>query len=84
MSKETAMMSALFVGDAAARVVLGLSPWILPVIAVAAKLTYDHARSALRGECAPSRPDGKGNAGREGRPDQENLPDCITAKLAGK
>ena len=41
-------MSALFAGDAAAGVMLGLSPWILPVIAVAAKLTYDHARSAFR------------------------------------
>ncbi len=27
----------------------GLSPWIIPVIAVAAKRTYDRARQTLRG-----------------------------------
>lgn len=42
-------MTALFVGHAAANAALGVSPWIIPVIAVAAKRTYDRARDTLRG-----------------------------------
>jgi len=42
-------MTALFVGHAAANAVLGLSPWLIPVIAVAAKRSYDRTRDALRG-----------------------------------
>jgi|HubBroStandDraft_6_1064221.scaffolds.fasta_scaffold565662_2 hypothetical protein len=42
-------MTALFVGHTAANAVLGLSPWIIPVIAVAAKRTYDRGRDTLRG-----------------------------------
>jgi hypothetical protein len=42
-------MVALLVGHTAANAVLGLSPWIIPVIAVAAKRTYDRALDTLRG-----------------------------------
>jgi hypothetical protein len=61
-------MSALFVGDSASIAVLGLSPWIIPLIAVAAKLTYDQTRDAHRGEFPPKRSGQEGDAGRQGRP----------------
>jgi hypothetical protein len=49
-------MSALFMGDRASLVVLGFSPWIIPVIAAALKLTCDQTRRAFRGEFPQSPP----------------------------
>ncbi len=41
-------MSALITGSASAAVVTALSPWILPLIAIAAKRKEDEARAAGR------------------------------------
>ena len=60
------MMSALFVGDTASTAVVALSPWIIPLIALAAKLTHDQTRNERRSEF-PRRPDDRENAGREDR-----------------
>ena len=49
-------MTALFVGHAAANAALGVSPWIIPVIAVAAKRTYDRARDRARDTLRGGRP----------------------------
>jgi hypothetical protein len=66
-----------FVG-AAALVLLGLSPWILPSIAVAAaKMTREEARGACRGELAQDRAGERGHGHGDGR-----AQDCIDAKLA--
>jgi len=59
-------MSALFVGDTASTAVLALSPWIIPLIAVAAKLTYDQTRNAYRSEFPRPPSDGE-KAGGEDR-----------------
>jgi hypothetical protein len=78
-------MSALFVGHAASTVVLGLSPWIIPLIAVAAKLTYDQARDTFRSESSQNRSSREGNAGREGGARHQEVPqDYIKARMAGK
>jgi len=42
-------MTALFVGHTASHALLGLSPWLLPVIALAAKQAVDRTREAWRG-----------------------------------
>jgi hypothetical protein len=74
-------MSALFVGDAASAAVLSLSPWIIPVIAVAVKLTYDQTRSTLRSTFLSDRPpDQKDAAGEDRSRAQEALHDGIKAK----
>jgi hypothetical protein len=79
------MMSALMVGDTASIAVLGLSPWIIPLIAVAAKLTYDQTRNAIRGELPPKRPSDDENVGREDGPLGRQAPHgCIKAHMAGK
>ena len=76
-------MSALFVGDAASAAVLSLSPWIIPVIAVALKLTYDQTRGTLRSKFIRNRPSvGKHAAGEDHPGDQEALHDCREAKTA--
>jgi hypothetical protein len=74
-------MSALFVGDAASAAVLSLSPWIIPVIAVAVKQTYDQTRSTLRGTCRQDRSRGKKDpAGEDRSRAEEDLHGCIGAK----
>jgi hypothetical protein len=78
-------MSALFVGDTASIAVLGLSPWIIPLIAVAAKLTYDQTRSTIRGELPQQRPSDGENAGRKDGPCGQEAPHgCMGANTAGK
>lgn len=78
-------MSALFVGDTASSVVLGLSPWIIPLIAVAAKLTYDQTRNVHQGESPQGRPTHKGDAGQEHRPRHQDAPnEHVETKMAGK
>ncbi len=78
-------MSALFVGDTASAVVLGLSPWIIPLIAVATKLTYDQARGAFRSESPQDRSSREGNAAREGGARHQEVPhEHIKARMAGK
>jgi hypothetical protein len=64
---------------------LGLSPWIIPSIAAAARMTHDEARDACRSELGENRSGDRGNA-RIDRParDQEALYECSEAKLAGK
>ena len=47
-------MSALLVGHMASHALPAVSPWLIPVFAVAAKRTLDRARDALR--------DGRGRA----------------------
>jgi hypothetical protein len=70
---------------AASLVVLGLSPWILPSIAVAAKITHEEARNACRSEFGQNRSGDRGNARTDGRSrNQRALRECIQAKLAGK
>jgi hypothetical protein len=72
-------MSALLVGDGASTAVLSLSPWIIPVIAVAVKLTYDQTRSTLRSTFLLPR--GKRDAVGEDRScAEEDLHDSIGAK----
>jgi len=72
-------MSALFVGDRASTAVLSLSPWLIPVIAVAVSLTYDQSRDTLRSTFL--RPRGKKDAAGEDRSRaEEDLHDGIGAK----
>jgi hypothetical protein len=61
-------MRALFMGDIASMAVLGFSPWVIPLIAVAARLTFDHARNACWGNVPQNRPCDKDNAASENRP----------------
>jgi hypothetical protein len=78
-------MRALFMGDAASMAVLGFSPWVIPLIAVAAKLRYDQTRNVFRREFPQNRSSHEGNAGREGRPrDQNAMNERIRAKMGGK
>ena len=73
-----------FVGPATL-VLLTLSPWILPAIAAAAKLTHEEARNACRSEFGQNRSGDRGNARTEGRSrNQQQVHECIAAKLAGK
>ena len=68
-----------------AAVLLAVSPWILPSIAAAAKLTHEEARNACRSEFGQNRSGDRGNARTEGRSrNQQQVHDCIAAKLAGK
>jgi hypothetical protein len=77
-------MSALLAGDTASIAVLGVSPWIIPLIAVAAKLTYDQTRNGRRRDF-PDRPSDNKNAGPEDRPrDRDALHEHIRTSLAGK
>lgn len=69
----------------AASTVLAVSPWILPAIAAAAKLTHEEARNACRGEFPQNRSGDRGNARTDGQTrNQQTLHACIEAKLAGK
>jgi hypothetical protein len=64
---------------------LALSPWILPSIAAAAKLTHEEARNACRSEFGQNRSGDRGNARTEGSSrNQQQVRECIAAKLAGK
>jgi hypothetical protein len=73
-----------FIG-AGTLVLLGLSPWILPSIAAAAKLTHEEARNACRSEVGQNRSGDRGNARADGRPrNQQALHACIEAKLGGR
>jgi hypothetical protein len=73
-------MSALFAGHAASTVVLGFSPWLIPLIAVAAKLTHDKARR-LFGTEIPRSGD-RGRRRREPRPrNQPVMHERIKARL---
>jgi hypothetical protein len=64
---------------------VGLSPWIIPSIAVAAKLTHEQARNACRSETPQNRSGDKGNATTGGQPrNQQVLQECIKAKMAGQ
>jgi hypothetical protein len=66
-------------------VMLGLSPWIIPSIAAAAKVTHDEARDACRSELGENRSGDRANARADGRaPGQQALYECSEAKLAGK
>jgi hypothetical protein len=49
-------MNTLSIGQMAVQVLPGLSPWIIPMIAVAAKRTHDDARQTLRGRPPVERP----------------------------
>ena len=78
-------MSALFVGDTASIAVLGLSPWIIPLIAVAAKLTFDRARNACWDDVPQNPPSDKDNAASEDAPrSQEALHQRLKAKPASR
>jgi hypothetical protein len=69
----------------ATSLLLALSPWILPSIAAAARLTHEEARNACRSEFGQNRSGDRGNARTEGRSrNQQTLHDCIEAKLAGR
>jgi hypothetical protein len=69
----------------AASLVLALSPWILPSIAAAAKLTHEEARNACRGESPENRSGDRGNARTGGQArNQQALHTRIEAKLAGR
>jgi hypothetical protein len=66
-------------------VMLGLSPWIIPSIAAAAKVTHDEARDACRSELGENRSGDRNNARPDGRArDQQALYECSEAKLAAK
>jgi hypothetical protein len=70
---------------AATSLVLALSPWILPSIAAAAKLTHEEARNACRSEFPQNRSGDRGNARTGGQArNQQTLHGCIEAKLAGR
>ena len=75
-------MRALFIGDTSSMAVLGFSPWVIPLIAVAARLTFDHARNAW-GDVPQKPPCDKNNAACENRPrSQETLHGRLKAKRA--
>jgi len=65
---------------------LCLSPWVLPSIAVAAaQLTHEQARNACRSEFGQNRSGDRGNARSEGRSRNAwAVHDCIEAKLGGR
>jgi hypothetical protein len=75
-------MSTLFMGDTASVAVLGFSPWVIPLIAVAARLTFDHARNAW-GDVPQKPPCDKNNAASENRSRSQEAPhDRLKAKRA--
>ena len=64
---------------------LGLSPWIIPSIAAAAKMTHDEARNACRGEFGQNRSGDRCDARTDGRSrNQQAQHECIEAKLASR
>ena len=64
---------------------LGLSPWIIPSIAAAAKMTHDEARNACRSGFGQNRAGDRRDARTDGRSgNQQALHACIEAKLAGR
>jgi len=75
-------MSALFAEDTASMAVLGLSPWAIPLIAAAARLTYGQTRDAGLSEL-PTQPGDRENAGREERV-RETLNVPIKTNMAAK
>ena len=69
----------------ATSLVLALSPWILPSIAAAAKLTHEAARNACGGEFGQNRSGDRGNTRTAGEArNPQTLHGWIEAKLAGK
>jgi len=73
-----------FIG-AATLVLLGVSPWILPSLAVAAaKMTGDEARSACRGELVQGRLGDRENVGDARGRQRQEMQDCIDTKLGGR
>jgi hypothetical protein len=75
-------MSALFAGDAASSAVLGLLLWIVPLIAVAAKLTYDQTRNVFRSDFPQNRSVDKGNGKPADRPrDHDVMHERFKAKV---
>jgi hypothetical protein len=75
-------MSALFAGHAASLVALGAMLLVIPLIAVAAKLTYDHARQPPRDEFPRHRAGDRRNRGRDDRSrDRVVMHDRFKAKL---
>ena len=74
-----------FLAGAALLGTLGLSPWIIPSIAAAAKVTHDEARDACRNELGENRSGDRGNARTDSRArNQLALYECSEAKLAAK
>ena len=68
-----------------ASIVLAVSPWLLPSIAAAAKLTHEEARNACRSEFPQNRSGDRGNGRTGGQArNQQTLHAFIEAKLAGK
>jgi hypothetical protein len=66
-------------------VMLGMSPWIIPSIAAAARMAHDEARDACRSELGENRSGDRANARPDGRArNQQALYECSEAKLAGK
>ena len=64
---------------------LGLSPWIIPLIAAAAKMTHDEARNSCRGELGQNPSGDRGNARSDGRARNQQTPqERVEAKLAGR
>jgi len=62
---------------------LAVSPWILPLIAMAAKLTHEQTRNAGRGGFGQNHSGDRGNARIDGRArNQQAVDDCIEAKHA--
>ena len=62
-----------------------LSPWILPLIAVAAKLAHEGARNACCGESGQNRSGDGHNARTDGQArNQQTLHACSEEKLAGR
>ena len=62
-------MSALVIGHTASGILLGLSPWFIPLLAVAAKVAFDDTRATLRCKRRPSRPPRVAAVKSEGRAD---------------
>ncbi len=71
---------------AATLVLLGVSPWILPVLAVAAaNMTRDESRSACRGAFAEGRlPDRANPRGDRRARHWQAMQDCIDGKLSSR
>jgi len=77
-------MSALFFGHAASSAVLAFSPWLIPLLAVAAKLTYDEARGAFR-QRPPSPPARQGgDTPKRPRGNWDVMHDRFKARLAAR
>jgi hypothetical protein len=80
--KETTMRAFII---AAGTLIMAVSPWLIPSVASAAKMTREQARNACRSENPQNRSGDKGNARRMGNPsNQVKLHQCIEEKMAGK